>query len=858
MSHKKTGFIEAAMRNRNIIIIVAVLFMLIGVIALKKMARNEFPQFTIRQGVVVGVYPGATSAEVESQLARVVENYTFGFTEVKKAKTYSQSKEGIMYLFVELNDNVKNADEFWSKYKHGLNELKSTLPTGVLALIANSDFGDTSALLITLTSDTKSYKELEQELKKLEAECRKIPATSKIKHYGLQKEQIYVNVKPELLNEYNIKSISLLGSYMMNGMVNYAGELKDGKNNLPVHFPANFESEKDLADQIVYSDPRGNVVRLKNIASIERRYEDPTSYIKQNGQKTILLSLEMQPGNNIVEFGEEVDKAIATFQKHSSNEITVSKISELPKYVQESVSDFMKEFLIAIVAVILVTMVLLPFRVASVAGITVPIAVLITLTFLYFFGVELHTVSLAGLILVLGMIVDNSIVVIDNHVEKIDHGLSPWHAAIKSAKELLTPIITATLAIMVAYIPLGFLVPGTAGEFMRPLPIVISIALVVSILVAVLLVPYLNFVFIKKGLNKSDAKKTSKSFLDRLQSWFDRSLEAAFKYPKTVLSIGIATILLAVVLFKALPQQMFPEMERNQFAIEVYLPTGASLESTAQIIDSLENVLIKDKRVTNVTSFTGCSSPRFHTVYAPNMPSPNYGQLLINTISNEATREIVSDYSPKYTDSFPNAHVKWKILAMQPSSPVEIRISSDSIKDIRKVEAEINEIVTKTAHIAWTRNDWDQQQQNIKVNLDHDKANYEKTVEIAKERISKNIAIVQYPVNEGTGFNTIIDVLLMKQFKFSDNGKAEITDIPADQAEHAAELHGQLVEKAAENDESLMEVFFEKGSLSEDELRKGIKAGLVNQGIVPIICVSAKKNYGVARMMEFLCNNLQG
>jgi elongation factor G len=140
--------------------------------------------------------------------------------------------------------------------------------------------------------------------------------------------------------------------------------------------------------------------------------------------------------------------------------------------------------------------------------------------------------------------------------------------------------------------------------------------------------------------------------------------------------------------------------------------------------------------------------------------------------------------------------------------------------------------------------------------LDHDKANYDKTIELAKERLSKNIAIVQYPVNEGTGFNTIIDVLLMKQFKFSDNGKAEITDIPADQADKANELHGQLVEKAAENDEGLMEVFFEKGSLTEDELRKGIRAGLANQGIVPVVCVSAKKNYGVARMMEFLCNNL--
>ena len=724
MSHKKIGFIEAAMRNRNIVILIAVIFMLIGVVALKKMPRNEFPQFTIRQGVVVGVYPGATSAEVEAQLTTVVENYIFGYSEVKKAKTYSQSKEGMMYIFVELNDDVKNADQFWSKLKHGLSELKSTLPTGVLALIANSDFGDTSALLITLSSETKSYKDLEKELKKLESECRKIPATSKIKHFGLQKEKIYINVKPELLNEYNIKSISLLGSYMPNGMVSYAGTLKDSKYNLAIHLPSNFESEKDLADQIVYSDPRGNVVRLKNIATIERRYEDPDNYIKQNGKKTILLSLEMQTGNNIVEYGADVDKAIENFKEHSSDEITVAKISELPKYVDESVSDFMREFLIAIIAVILVTMLLLPLRVAAVAGITVPIAVLITLTFLYFFGVELHTVSLAGLILVLGMIVDNSIVVIDNHVEKIDHRISPWHAAIKSAKELLTPIISATLAIMAAYIPLAFMVPGTAGEFMRPLPIVVSTALIVSVLVAVLLVPYLNFVFIKKGLKKPESAKKGKSLLDRLQGWFDTSLESAFKHPKMVIFAGVASVILAVVLFKNLDQQMFPEMERNQFAVEVYLPTGSSLESTSQVVDSLEKVLMNDKRVTNVTSFIGTSSPRFHTVYAPNMPAPNYGQLLINTISNEATREIVNDYSPIYSDGFSNAHVKFKILALQAAkSPIEIRISSDSIKDIRKVEDQINDILKKTKSVGWVRDDWDQKQQILKVNLNRDKAN---------------------------------------------------------------------------------------------------------------------------------------
>ncbi len=724
MRNKKTGFIETAMRHKNISIIIAVAIMLIGVVALKKMPRNEFPKFTIRQGVVVGVYPGATSSEVEDQLARKVENYIFGYQEVKKAKTYSYSREGMMYIFVELNDNVKNADQFWSKFKHGLSELKMSLPTGVLALIANSDFGDTSSLLITLSSDRHTYKELEKQLKKLESECRKIPATSKVKTFGFQKEKIFVSVKPELLNEYNIKSLSLLGSYQLNGMVNYAGELNNGKFNLAVNLPQNFETEKDLAEQIVYSDPNGNIVRLKNIANIERRYDDPDSYIKQNGMKTILLSLEMQPGNNIVEFGEDVDKALTSFKQQCPEGIEIAKISELPKYVDDSVTNFMEEFLIAIFAVVLVTMILLPFRVASVAGITVPISVLITLAFLYFFGIELHTVSLASLILVLGMIVDNSIVVIDNHVEKIDHGFSPWHAAIKSAKELVAPIITATLAILASYIPLGFMIPGTAGEFMQAIPIVVGISLIISIAVALFLVPYLNFVFIKKGLNTPNSKKRKKTFLDRLQGWFDNSLEKAFKHPKIVLITGAVVIALSIGIFKTIDQQLFPEMDRNQFAVEIYLPTGASLESTSEVVDSLEKLLLNDSRVTTVTSFIGTSSPRFHTVYAPNMPASNYGQLLVNTISDDATRELVNEYEPKYTNSFVNAHVKWKILAMQlTKSPIEIRITSDSIKDIRLAEKHVYEIINKMTDLDWVRSDWDQPKQSIKIELDREKAN---------------------------------------------------------------------------------------------------------------------------------------
>ncbi|MTK54090.1 efflux RND transporter permease subunit [Paludibacter sp.] len=725
MKQKKIGYIGWAMRYHNITNILVVLFIIFGVVALIKMPRNEFPQFTIRQGLVIGVYPGATSAEVEEQLTKQVENYLFGFKEVKKKDTYSESKDGMMIIYVELNDNVKDADAFWSKLKHGLNEFKSSLPPGVAALIANSDFGDTSAMLISMSSDTKGYKDMEEQLKRLKSECRKIPAVSKIKDYGILRDKIYVNVAPEKLNEYNIKSLSLLAQYQPAGLVSPAGTLKNGTHDLNVHFPANFQSEKDLADQIVYSDPKGGVVRLKDIATIQRHTDsDPESYIRQDGKKTILLSLEMQPGNNIVAFGKDVDKALDVFKKHCPKDIEANVISNLPHYVYDSVADFMREFIIAIVAVMLVVMMLLPMRVASIAGLTVPIAVLITLGFLYFFGVELNTVSLAGLIVVLGMIVDNSIVVIDNYVEKKDHGMSSWHAAIKSARELVTPILTATMAICVVYIPLGFMLPGTSGDFVQPLPLTICIALVVSVIVALFVVPFLNFFFIKKGLKSDEEKVGKKSFLDKMQAAFDTMLEKAFRHPKRTIAFGIGSVILAVVLFKAIDQRLFPEMERNQFAVEVYLDEGASLESTAKVMNTLSNALEKDSRVTTVTSFIGTSSPRFHTAYAPHLPSTNYGQLMVNTTDNEATRAVCEEYDKKFNGAFPNAHIKWKILALQKSKyPIELRISGDSIKDIRKAEAMIDSVIKPVKGIAWVNPDWGQKKQNIRVDLDKDKAN---------------------------------------------------------------------------------------------------------------------------------------
>jgi multidrug efflux pump subunit AcrB len=760
---KKINFIEAMMKHNQIVLVIACVMMLLGIFGLENMPRREFPEFTIRQGVIVGVFPGSTSLQVEEQLTTVVEDYIFGYEEVNKLKTYSHSKEGQMIIYVELNDNVKNADKFWSKLRHGLGELQMQLPSGVLALVGSNDFGDTSALLITMSSEKHSYRELEDIMKELEGEIRKVPTVSKIKRFGAQKEEIYIYVKPEKLTQFNLKPSNILASFKLQESINYSGQLDNGDLVLPIHLPPRFESEEDLAEQIIFNDQDNNIIRLKDVAYIERRYEKPTNYIRNNGNNALLLSLEMQKGNNIVHFGDDVQKVLDTFSEKMGDEVKFNTISSLPHVVDKSISHFLKEFGIAILAVVIVTMLLLPFRVAAVAGVSIPISILITLGIMQLVGIQLHIVSLAALIVVLGMVVDNAIVVIDSHVEKLDHGETPWDAAWKAATELFIPVLTASAAISAAFFPLMFFLTGIASDFVGTFPLTIGIALLISMLVAVLLVPFMCYVFIKTGLHKEEKSNDKKSVLDHIQTIFDNALDYCFKNPKLTVIGGILSVLIGVLFLMNVDQKLFPAMERNQFAIEVYLPEGSSVSKTEKVIDSLENILKKDERITNIASFIGNGSPRFNALYAPHLPAENYGQLLLNTTSDEATIEILDEYSEAYKDAFPGAHVKWKQLAMESfNSPIEIRIASNDISKLKTVGKQVAEILSSNEDLTWIRNDWEEKRQGITVQLNKNKANQ---LGYSKSLVASSLLIS----NDGLPITTVweedypISVLLSKE-----------------------------------------------------------------------------------------------
>lgn len=722
---KKKGIIEWAMQNRQIVFLLTGVLIILGIYALVVMPKQEYPVFTIRQGVVIGVYPGASSLEIEQQVTKPLERYLFTFPEVNRKKTHSQSKDGIAFVFVELADEVKDKDIVWSKIKHGLSNFKSTLPSGVMALIANDNFGDVSSLLITLESEDKTYRELDGYLIGLEERLRRIPSVGNAITYGVLKEQISIYLDNDKLNAYGIGANSIMINLFTQGFTTSSGTLDNETMVAPIHIAESYRSEQEIAEQVIYSDPQGDVIKVKDIARVVREYPEADSYITNNGKKCVILSVEVKQGENIVAFGKEVDKVLKDFQEELPESVSMYRIADQPKIVGESINTFLKELLMAIIAVILVTMILLPLRVAAVAATSIPITIAITLGILYFVGIPLNMVSLAVLVLVLGMIVDNSVVIVDSYIDKLDHGIPRQQASVESAREYFKSIFSATLAISITFFPFLITATGTIYDFLLYFPWAISITLAVSLVIAVLVIPPIQYQLIHKGIRQTKeermqiGKKVHKTILDYLQTGYEKLLVKVFDHPKITLGIALLSIVAGVILFTFIPQRMMPVAERDQFAVEIYLPQGSPLQKTAAICDSMEAILRRDERVKSVTAFIGESSPRFHIVYAPVMPSKAYGQFIVNTTSIKATEKILDEYTDKYAFYFPEAYVRFKQLDFQAvAAPVEVRFMGDDIRQLKEQAEKMTDFLNSQDEYLWVRTNFEEMLPGAKIEID--------------------------------------------------------------------------------------------------------------------------------------------
>ena len=697
------------------LLIIGILFVM-GIYGMYVMPKDEFPHSTIRQGVVVAVYPGATSEEVEEQVARPLERYLFTYGEVNRIKTTTTSQNGMCIVMVKLNDDVDNKDEVWSKIKHGLNNFKSQLPTGVLAIVVNDDFGNTSALLIAIESSQRSYRELKQYSDDLGDRLRRIPSVANVKMFGEQKEQISLYVDRQRLQAYGIGQQMLFSRLQAQGVTTMSGNISDDDQEIPIHVEAMENSEMEIANQIIFSDPiTDKVVRVRDVARVVREYDTHASRIEQDGHPCVLLSMEMTPGNNVVEYGREVDQVLNDFRQNElPNDVNVTRIADKPKVVALSVSNFLRDLLISMAIIILVMMVLFPLRSAIVAATTIPLSTFVSVAIMYLMGIELNIITLAALIVVLGMIVDNSIVVIDGYLEYLGKGFKPMDAAIESARQYFMPMLLATICICAIFYPYLITMTGSFHDALEDFPITITINLMVSLILAVTIIPFLETRIIKPGKVSTDGNAITKW----VQRTYDRVLDFTFRCPWITIFGGIAIILLSTLIAPTLKIRLFPYADRDQFAVEIFLPDGKGLAETEAIADSVRHVLERDERITGITSFIGCSSPRFMDAYAPQMAGNNFAQFIVNTKGDLITLDLLAEYQPQLSEAFPDAYVKFKRLDYMQPTELEYRFYGDNIDSLHVVAERLMEHMRQMPEVEWVHTDFFQPYPIISVQLD--------------------------------------------------------------------------------------------------------------------------------------------
>jgi multidrug efflux pump subunit AcrB/outer membrane protein TolC len=721
--------IQASLRYPAVTLVLTAMFVGVGVHAFRTMPRTEDPSITIRTGLVLAAYPGATSEQVEKQVTKTLEKHIFKFQEVRKEKTFSTSRPGLAIVNVELEENVKNADVFWAKLRNEMIETAATaLPRGVRGPIVNSDFGDTVALLIAVHGKRYGYRELRDYVDRIQDELRGIRDVGKLATYGEQSEQIWITSSLERVSQYVADPGRVIQALQQRNIILDSGKVDAAASGVPLRTTGLFTTEDQIRNVLVDVSRDGQPVYIRDLADVERRYQDPAFVVRYDGEPSVLLSVEMQKGKNIVRMGDEIGVVLDRLRTLLPPDLELDLIANQPAVVRTRIATLSREFMLAIGAVILVTIILLPIRVAVIAAVAIPVTVCITLGAMNAIGTELHQVSIAALIVVLGIVVDDAIVIADNYVEFLDRGVPRAEAAWRSATGVVVPVLTATLTIIASFLPL-LILSGSVGEFIQALPVTVAVALSVSFVVAVMLTPFLCRTFIRKGLHdhaEGEASRPKKfSVLDRLQAVYSVTIVFFMRRKSLAVGLGVAAILGGTLLFVHLPQQFFPSAERNQFVVDVWMPQGTRIEATSAVMGRIEASLKTNREVAHYASFVGQSAPRFYYNVSPQQPDPAYGQFIVTTRTEEAAPSLVAELRGSLARVAPEALVIVKELQQgnHLEAPVEVRISGDDAARLQQIGQRVEGLIRAVPYSQLVHNDYFNDSYLVDVNVDTELSN---------------------------------------------------------------------------------------------------------------------------------------
>lgn len=744
MKKDKSGFIQGVIQYKNIVYLLVAVFVALGVFSILRINKDEFPTFEIKEGLVVGVYPGASAEQVEQQLTKPLEDVLFTVPEVLRSSN-SYTQNGICYIYVNLDCSPQKRNEVWTKIKMKLSAAKMTLPPGVLAVQVIDEFGSVSSMLVAMESSDKSYSQLEKYAQELSSRLYELDKLASVKILGKQQEEVAVTVDQQLLSKYILNNNSLVLELQSGSLQLLSGNFKTDYINAPLLVEENISTQRQVEESVVWSSPDGEVLRVKDIATVEKRYKTPDSYVAFNGNSALVLSIEMKPKNNIVTFGDEVRGVLEKYKEELPESVTLTTISDQPEVVRVSVWSFLRDLLVSMVVVILVMLLLFPMRSALIASSAVPVCVAVAVAIMYLVGMELNTVTLAALIVVLGMIVDDAVITMDGYMDKMSRGYGRVEAAAVSMKELFVPMLLATTSISLMFFPVLGIISGYLGDFVKMFPWVILIALTASLIYAVLVVPSLEVHYIRhfEQSRKNLLTRFQGRLFNSIQGGYERLQKVCFRHPVMTVGVGVAVVLLGVFLFTRINIQMMPMAVRDYFAVEISLEPDCTLGQTKEVADSLGKILSSDPRIVSVTSFIGTGAPRFHATYSPKIPSATFAQMIVNTVDSKETFRILKDYEKKYEYYFPSAQVRFKQLDYQGTpAPIQISFKGGESSQMQPFADSLKKYMVESmgGTLKWVHTDNDKSKSVISLSMD----DYESS------RLGVNRAMLSFFVSELT------------------------------------------------------------------------------------------------------------
>ncbi|WP_369919570.1 efflux RND transporter permease subunit [Marinomonas polaris] len=694
---------------------VTLILLIGGTLAFTSLGQLEDPEFTIKDALIITQYPGASPEQVEEEVTYPIETELQNLPYVDKITSTSKAGYSKVQLTIKDSYRAKELKQIWDEVRKKIRDIQGSFPSGVATPMVLDDYGDVYGVMLAITGEGYPYKDLKNYVDYIKRELVLVDGVAKVTVAAEQDEQVTIEISRSKMANMGIAPSQLEDLLSNQNSVSNAGRVKVGSEYIRISPTGEFKDISELENLIVGTPSDGNLIRLRDIATVKREYVEPqTQIVDFNGAKSLLLGISFSSDVNVVKIGEALENRIEELQYQQPVGLNMEPIYFQSKEVDRSVSNFLLNLVEAVGIVILVLLVFMGIRSGVLIGIILLLTILGTFIVMDYFHINLQRISLGGLIIALGMLVDNAIVVTEGVLIGMQRGMTKLQAASAVVKQTKWPLLGATVIAVTAFAPIG-LSPDAVGEFVGSLFYVLLISLLLSWITAITLTPFFCDLFFKETIQKANNEDGSaeelvdpyKGFIFTGYKWL---LDKAMHYRWVTVILLIGSLFTAGWAFQFVKQSFFPPSTTAMFYMDIQMPEGTHIDSTYETVKQIESDLLKDDRINNVTSTTGQGALRFMLTYTAEQTNSSYAQFIIRTKNADVIPSLLKDLYYKMQEEYPELEVKLQRLQLGPSSgaKLEARISGPDPKFLRQVSAQIQEIYRADGGLENIKDNWRQ------------------------------------------------------------------------------------------------------------------------------------------------------